>query len=227
MLPIYIRDINEYLTIVSQQANTTDSDPFPDKPGYEDQSIPLGSYISSNWDCPVFDKDMTNDSYVALVNQTYNAYMQCANNSFRPDSYPDQDADAMLSPVNMTCLLDSVAHLTTPTISVIITVRRATACKYTFSAKSLCMFIGLTAHLTNGPAELCGSGCYADYLVKLVVPMAVCVYIAFTAFALQVEDLGARLAVVVPAAVALTALQILVVATDVQVCPSSTSALPG
>lgn len=55
-------------------------------------------------------------------------------------------------------------------------------------------------------------------MVKLVVPMAVCVYIAFTAFALQVEDLGARLAIVVPAAVALTALQILVVATDVQVC---------
>ena len=57
----------------------------------------------------------------------------------------------------------------------------------------------------------------ADFLVKIVVPMGVCVYIAFTAFALEVKELGARLAIVGPAAVALTALQILVVATDVQV----------
>ena len=65
----------------------------------------------------------------------------------------------------------------------------------------------------------------ADFLVKLVVPMAVCVYIAFTAFALEVEELGPRLSVVGPAAVALTALQILVVATDVQVCSHSAQGL--
>jgi len=42
-----------------------------------------------------------------------------------------------------------------------------------------------------------------------------CVLFAFTAYGIEVEKCGDRLAVIVPAAIALTALQITVVATDV------------
>lgn len=58
---------------------------------------------------------------------------------------------------------------------------------------------------------------YMYYLVKLVMPMIVCVMFAFTAYAIQVEKVDARLMVVVPAAIALTALQVTVVATDVPI----------
>ncbi len=51
------------------------------------------------------------------------------------------------------------------------------------------------------------------YVVKLLVPVVACFLFAFTAFGLKLQELGARLAVIVPAAVALTVLQIIVVAT--------------
>lgn len=69
------------------------------------------------------------------------------------------------------------------------------------------------------------SCCCRYYIIKLVIPVIACVLLAFTAYGLEVEQLGARLAVVVPAAVALTALQLLVVATDVPtityICPTT------
>ena len=55
------------------------------------------------------------------------------------------------------------------------------------------------------------------YLVKLVMPTIVCVMFAFTSYAIQVEKVDARLMVVVPAAIALTALQVTIVATDVPI----------
>lgn len=55
------------------------------------------------------------------------------------------------------------------------------------------------------------------YVIKLFVSVVACVLFAFTAFAIPVKDLTGRLTVIVPAVIALTALQVLVVATDVPV----------
>lgn len=54
-------------------------------------------------------------------------------------------------------------------------------------------------------------------VVKLLVSVVACVLFAITAFGVKLQEMGARLqvAVIVPAAVALTALQIIVVAPEV------------
>ena len=49
------------------------------------------------------------------------------------------------------------------------------------------------------------------------MPMIVCVLFAFIAYAIQMEKVDAHSMVVVPTAIALTALQVTVVATDVPV----------
>ena len=46
------------------------------------------------------------------------------------------------------------------------------------------------------------------FIVKLIIPVIACVAFAFTAFAIAYTELAARLTVVVPAAIALTALQV-------------------
>ena len=128
---MFVQDINDFLTIVSQHANDSGDPRYPNQLFYGDQSEALQAYISSGWDCPVFSSDMTKSSYALMVEQTYSNYMDCcANSSYSPDDYPNRNVDALGNPVNITCLLDAVANLTTATTSVIITVRRTSACEY-------------------------------------------------------------------------------------------------
>lgn len=137
VLPTYVQDINEFLNILNQQANSSDSSSYPEQLFYGDQSALLQAHIDSGWDCPVFDNDATKQSYTTLVDQTYSSYKECANSSVSHDGYRRRDVDALLNPVNITCLLDSVSKLTTATISVIITVQRTTTCERIFAAEIL------------------------------------------------------------------------------------------
>ena len=132
VLPTFIQDINDLLVILGQQKNSSKTS-SPNQLYYADQSESLSAYVESGWECPAFDSNMTKHSYRDMVNQTYSNYKDCTNNYANPTDHwwhPKVNVDAQLDPVKVTCLLDAVANMTTATISVIITVRRTTACAY-------------------------------------------------------------------------------------------------
>ena len=136
-LPAYVRDMNEHLTIVGEQlrANASECSLYPTQCSYVDQSTGLYAYLNERKrkkkaPCPSLHSDLTTSSYTDLVSQTYTEYVKCVNSSLSPGNSVAQDVDAPLARVNIICLHKAVANLTTPTISVIITVRRATACEY-------------------------------------------------------------------------------------------------
>jgi hypothetical protein len=130
----YAQDINDFLLLYSDSASLALSNQstalFPPE-FYADQSSTLQSLQAlplAQW-CPKLDTSLSPEMYQDIIQETHDSYRACVRDVYAADNAPTQvPVDMQGDPISLTCLVPRLAQLTTPSISVVITVKRATAC---------------------------------------------------------------------------------------------------